>query len=60
MVVKRRLPIVKYRGKIGTHVAIEALKAYARLRDRDITKLIEYARIDRVDKVMRPYLEALV
>jgi predicted transcriptional regulator of viral defense system len=49
----------KFRGKIGTDVAIEALKEYARLRDRDIPRLIEYARIDRVHKVMHPYLEAL-
>jgi predicted transcriptional regulator of viral defense system len=31
----------KFRGKIGTDVAIEALKEYARLRDRDIPKLID-------------------
>ncbi len=49
----------KLRSKIGTDVAIEALKEYARLRDREIPKLIEYARIDRVDKAKRPYLEVL-
>jgi hypothetical protein len=50
----------KFRDRIGTDVAIEALKAYARLRNRDIPKLIEHARLDRVDKVKRPYFRALV
>ena len=48
----------KFRGKIGDDIAIEALKDYLRLKDRDLIKLQEYARVDRVERVMRPYLEA--
>ena len=50
----------KFRNKIGQDVAIEALKEYLRGPDRDIEKLLHYARIDRVEKVLRPYIEAIV
>lgn len=49
----------KFRNKIGTDVAVDALKDYVRSRNRDIPKLIEYARIDRVERIMLPYIEAL-
>ncbi len=50
----------KYRHKLGLDVALEALKLHHQHRDFDVTKLVEYARICRVEKVMRPYLEALL
>jgi predicted transcriptional regulator of viral defense system len=50
----------KYRHKLGLDVALEALRLYCQRRDFDVTKLVEYARICRVEKVMRPYLEALL
>ncbi len=50
----------KYRNKIGIDVAIEALRTYReRVRKLPVNKLMEYARISRVEKVMRPYLEAV-
>ena len=48
----------KFRNKIGKDVALEALKDYLRLPDRQINLLLEYARINRVENIMRPYLEA--
>jgi predicted transcriptional regulator of viral defense system len=49
----------KYRNKIGLDVAIEALKdAWSRRRVR-ITELERYARVCRVERTMRPYLQAL-
>jgi len=48
----------KYRNKIGLDIAIEALKKGLD-QDCDIELIMEYARIDRVEKVMRPYMEAL-
>jgi predicted transcriptional regulator of viral defense system len=49
----------KYRNKLGMEVALEALKdAWNRRRVR-MADLDEYARICRVGRVMRPYLEAL-
>lgn len=50
----------KFRNKIGLDVAIEGLKEYLRLADRSIDVLMQYAAVDRVQKVMRPYLAALV
>lgn len=50
----------KYRNKIGTDIAVEALREL--LHDRKTTpdEFMKYAKICRVEKVMRPYLEALV
>ena len=48
----------KYRNKIGIDVAVEALRNYwERVRKLPVNKLMEYARICRVERVMRPYLE---
>jgi len=50
----------KYRNKIGLDVAIEALRLY---RDRGTVRtddLMRFARVCRVARVMRPYLEALL
>ena len=49
----------KYRNKIGLDVALEALKTYRRQADFDIESLLRYARIDRVERVIKPYLEIL-
>jgi len=48
----------KFRKKIGMDVVLEALKFYKSRHKIDIGKLIEYARICRVEKIMMPYLEA--
>lgn len=50
----------KYRNKIGLETAVEALKRHISSKRVDVDKLIAYARICRVEKVMRPYLEALL
>jgi predicted transcriptional regulator of viral defense system len=50
----------KYRRKLGLDVAIEALKLYRQHRDFDAVKLLHFARICRVERVMKPYLEALL
>lgn len=50
----------KYRNKIGLDTAVEALKRYVGSRRVQVDKLMAFARICRVDKVMRPYLEALL
>ena len=50
----------KYRRKIGLDVALEALKQYRQHRDFDVSRLLHYARICRVENVIKPYLEALL
>jgi len=49
----------KFRNKIGLDVAIEALKLCRERKGSTSRKLLHYARICRVERVMRPYLEAL-
>jgi len=51
----------KYRNKIGVDVCVEALRAYReRTRRPNVQAVLRYAQLWRVDKVMRPYLEAVV
>ena len=57
-VVRTVADCFKYWNKIGLDVALEALKEYRRSR-RSIDDLVRAARIVRVEKVMRPYLEAV-
>lgn len=50
----------KFRNKIGIDVALEALKDYIKTPGREIDELLSYARIDRVEKLISRYLEALL
>ncbi|MCP4661167.1 MAG: hypothetical protein GY856_37670, partial [bacterium] len=49
----------KFRNKIGLDVALEALKDYRRTNRTGLDDLWRFAKICRVARVMRPYLEAL-
>ena len=48
----------KFRNRIGMDVVLEALKLYKKRRKFDHKSLLKFAGICRVDKIMRPYLEA--
>ena len=48
----------KYRNKLGIDVAVEALRLFLHRRDSKIDDLIHHAQICRVEKVIRPYIEA--
>ncbi|WP_213954372.1 MULTISPECIES: type IV toxin-antitoxin system AbiEi family antitoxin domain-containing protein [unclassified Variovorax] len=50
----------KFRNKIGLDVAMEALKDAWRERKVDMTGIAHFAKINRVERVMQPYLEAIV
>ncbi|HUX13763.1 MAG TPA: AbiEi antitoxin N-terminal domain-containing protein [Spirochaetia bacterium] len=50
----------KFRNKIGTDVAVEALRDYRRTYPKRLDELWRFAEIDRVTRVMRPYLEAVL
>ncbi len=50
----------KYRNKLGTDVAIEALRDCLRQRKATADELWKAAEICRMKNVMRPYLEAIV
>lgn len=59
-VAKTLADCFKYRNKIGLDVALEALREAWRARRFTMDDLERYAAICRVQRVMRPYLEALV
>jgi predicted transcriptional regulator of viral defense system len=48
----------RFRNKIGLDIALEGLKDYLHLPNRNIEALLHYARVNRVSKVMIPYLKA--
>lgn len=50
----------RMRSKVGYDVAVEALKEGWRSRKFTMKDISEYARLNRVEKVMRPYIEAIV
>jgi hypothetical protein len=50
----------KFRSSVGQDVALEALQEAIRERRAAPAEIMEYARIDRVQNVIRPYLEALL
>lgn len=50
----------KFRNSIGLDIAIEALKEVVTTRKEKPGEIMKYAKINRVDSVMRPYIEALL
>lgn len=50
----------KYRNKLGTDLALEALRDCWRQKKCSMDHLWHYARVCRVQSVMRPYLESLL
>lgn len=49
----------KFRNKVGLDVALEALRESLRSRKATRDEIMSYAEIDRVSKIVRPYLEAI-
>ena len=47
----------RYRNQLGMDIVLESLRLYARKDDAKYDKLLEYARINRVEKTIYPYLE---
>ncbi|MFH1700766.1 MAG: type IV toxin-antitoxin system AbiEi family antitoxin domain-containing protein [Candidatus Zixiibacteriota bacterium] len=50
----------KFRNKFGMEIVLEALKLYKSRRKFKINSLLKYARICRVEKIIKPYLEAMI
>jgi predicted transcriptional regulator of viral defense system len=51
----------KYRNKIGLDLAIEALRTYRQRTSKpNFQAIAKYAQINRVQRVIRPYLEAVL
>ncbi len=50
----------KYRNKIGIDIVLEALRLYRARKELKVGELVACARVCRVEKVMKPYLEAIL
>ncbi len=50
----------KFRNKIGLDTAVEAVRFYRERRRVNVDALMHFAKICRVENVMRPYLEAIL
>ena len=48
----------KFRNKIGIDVCLEALRDYKRQKKGTVNELWKYSKIDRVQNIIRPYIEA--
>ena len=52
--------VFKFRHKIGMDVVIEAMKLYKTRKKSKLGELLKCAEICRIEKVMHPYLEAMM
>jgi hypothetical protein len=50
----------KYRKKLGIDVCVEALNLYRRRGRMKMDQIERYAKVCRVERVMRTYLEAVL
>jgi predicted transcriptional regulator of viral defense system len=50
----------KFRNKIGLDIAIEALKDYVHQPKPNLDDLINFAKINRVEKTIEPYIKVLI
>lgn len=51
---------LRYRNRLGEDVAIEGLRNYITQKNPDLNKLFYYARLGRMHKIIKPYVEALM
>jgi hypothetical protein len=59
-VAKTLADLFRYRGELGVEVAVEALREAWEERQFAMEDLMRAARACRVERVMRPYLEAVI
>ncbi len=56
---KTLIDCVKFRNKIGMDIVLEALRMYWNLRKTNMNKLMEYAKLFRVERILKPIMEAI-
>lgn len=50
----------RFRNKIGIDVAIEALKKYWQQRGANLDLIMKFAKIGRIEKIIKPYIETVI
>jgi predicted transcriptional regulator of viral defense system len=51
---------IKYRNKIGIDIVKEAITEYLKLKNKDLNKIMKYAKICRVENTINKYFEVLL
>lgn len=57
---KTLIDCFRYRNKIGSDVFLESLKMYFKKYNPNYLKLMEYAKICKFEKTIKPYLEMII
>ncbi len=57
---KTLIDCVKFRNKIGIDIVLEALKMYWHKKNTNLDQLFEYAKLFRVEKILKPIMETIV
>ena len=52
--------VIRSRNKMDRQIVIEALKNYARSKEKDLHRLFRYAENFGVEKILHQYLEVLL
>lgn len=52
--------VLRSRERIDIQIVTEALKKYVKLKSADFSRLSEYAKVFRVDKILKKYMEVLL
>jgi len=52
--------LFRFRNKLGEDIALEGLKAYLKRRDRDLNRLMKFAEVCRVKRIVSQYVKAIV
>ena len=52
--------IIKNKNKIDSEIFVEALKEYARSKNKNLSKLTKYAKIMKIEKKVNEYMEILL
>jgi predicted transcriptional regulator of viral defense system len=51
---------LKFRGKVGEDIAMEVIKNYVKSKNRNINKLMNYAQILKIDKIMATFIKPII
>jgi len=52
--------MVRSKNRMDIQIFTDALKRYSRRKDKDLSKLMKYAKVFKIDQKMREYMEVLI
>ena len=52
--------VVRSKNRMDIQIFTDALKRYSRRKDKDLSKLMKYAKVFKIDQKMREYMEVLI